>query len=118
MNIWDTIVRFQEADGIETPHISGTYYQHSKKIINGLLYDTEKAQVVMEDMDLIEQKGVTYFVTTNGRFFSAKSYKTTGGYCYHIIYRDIKSISDSDMKQILCEKPNIYEKYFGSVEDA
>ena len=118
MSIWDTIAKWQKANGMEVPCIDGTHVYHSKKIIDGLLYNTENAKVVKKSDAPPDQEGITYFVTKNGRFFCAKTWRAVYGHGYYIQYKDIKTVSSQDMKQVLCEHQDTYEKYFGNVENA
>ena len=74
-----------------------------KKVINGLLYDTDKSELLHQDKDLRR----SYYKTKNGRYFIA--YRTG----------EISVIAEERIRDILIEYN--YDKYvelFGEPEEA
>lgn len=74
-----------------------------KQIINGLLYDTEKAEKIIKT-----KYGTTYYKTANGRYFSQRDFPI----------KELCEESEYFMKLALAQYPDAYQKLFGKVEDA
>lgn len=82
----------------EDSRIKITTTQATRKVIDGLLYDTTNAEKILYE------DGATYYATQNRRFFCE-------------MCGDITAISLDDMKKIVSTIGNVvYEKYIGKVE--
>lgn len=96
--------------------------RHTKSIIDGKLYDTEKSTKISE-----MNGGRLMFVTKNGNYFSCATecdnYISSGedGICqvHEIIYSDIRPESIEGAKDSIGRyNPEKYIKLFGEVEEA
>lgn len=80
-----------------------------RKIINGKLYDTSKAEIicsVTRCKDIFEMAITSdYYVTDKGNYFS-------------VVNREIGLETEESIKEVLSTFPDIYQKYFGKVEEA
>lgn len=80
-----------------------------RKIVNGKLYDTSKAKRIyfsvryskLDCRDIRRE----YYVTDKGNYFS-------------VVDGDISPVSEEQIKEVLSTYPDIYQKYFGRVEEA
>lgn len=113
-------------------------YHHKKAVLEDeMLYDTESAKKVFADEASLEYIALgramqrDYFLTPNGKWFSAKEEVETGSITtdvgeYRIqatktiyIYSDLRMEREDTVKILLgkndCE---LYKEYFGEVEEA
>ena len=79
----------------------------TRAIIDGLLYDTSKAEKIFTVRDWIDSFGSTtnLYVTSNNRFFT--EYKG-----------DITPKTEEEVKVMLSKHPDEYQKIFGKVKNA
>ena len=115
------------------------YEYHNKKAVleDGMLYDTESAKKVFADEASLEYIALgravqrAYFLTPNGKWFSAEEKAETEsgitdvGECRIQVTKTIYTYSDfrmerEDTVKILLGKNDceLYKKYFGEVEEA
>lgn len=80
-----------------------------RKIINGKLYDTSKAKRIY--------LSVRYNIVI-GRDIRREYYVTDKGNYFSVVDRDISIVSEEQIKEVLSSYPDIYQKYFGKVEEA
>lgn len=80
-----------------------------RKIINGKLYDTSKAERVYLSVCYNAVIGrnirIEYYVTDKRNYFS-------------VINEEIFPVTEEKIKEVLSTCPDIYQKYFGKVEEA
>lgn len=89
---------------------------HRKAIINGLLYDTSKADRVCEycvESDSMSVPGMAF-----GEFRYAILFRTHKGNFFIQQYGKLYSCDDSIAKNILKYSPDKYQEFFGKVEEA
>lgn len=80
-----------------------------RKIINGKLYDTSKAKRVY--------LSVRYNIVV-GRYIRREYYVTDKGNYFSVVDGNIFLESEEGIKEVLSTCPDIYQKYFGKVEEA
>lgn len=113
-------------------------YHHKKAVLeNEMLYDTESAKKVFADEASLEYIALgramqrAYFLTPNGKWFSAKeeveteSITTDVGECRIqatktiYIYSDLRIEQKCKVKDLIGKNDyELYKKYFGEVEEA
>lgn len=83
----------------------------SRAVIDGLLYDTSKAEKVVTFYSCIANGSFfatkDLYMTKNRRFFSVSC---LGGY--------IQTETEEEVKKILSQRPEKYQEIFGKVEEA
>ena len=77
----------------------------TRAIINGLLYDTSKAEKIFTMRNWIDGSSTNLYVTFNNRFFTE-------------CQGNIKPKSEEEVKFMLSKHPDEYQKIFGKVENA
>ena len=88
-----------------------------KAIINGLLYDTDKAKMLLEDIFPLEI-GKTYMLpykTPKGRYFTVMTKIKDNG----IEESLLAPKTETEIKSMICRTSvDLYIKIFGELEDA
>lgn len=80
-----------------------------RKIIDGKLYDTSKAERVYLSV---------HYNIVIGRDIRREYYVTDKGNYFSVINGDISTEREEQIKEVLSTCPDIYQKYFGKVEEA
>lgn len=82
-----------------------------KQIINGRLYDTDKAKLLCESHNLLAERYKLY-ITNSGIFFFQMQRPFSKEYY-------LLAVEECDIKNLLAEKnPDAYIELFGEVEEA
>ena len=85
-------------------------------IINNLLYDTDKSEIIYDNRTKV------IFKTRNGRYFKACRIISFSGYPATVEYskdfHDITPLSKDELKYELRDAPETYRSVFGAVEEA
>lgn len=78
-----------------------------RKIINGKMYDTDKAELIYSGYDLSRTKKRDYYRTSKGTFL-----------CHYVSVNRLEIVPDESMMEILAEyAPDKYIEIFGNVEE-
>lgn len=93
----------------------GVFYL--KKIINNKLYDTEKADLIIEYTTPIESRLLKGLYSR----YDAKLYKTKKGSWFRVVNTvtpKLEAVNEKEAKEIVKLDPDLYIKLFGEVEEA